>query len=367
MEHKDIYFSIIAVNSHKPEEKNMKKKIWHFIKTDDCKLDFFSGALPSKKPEYIIDGKPFFCASWYTWISDKCFTDYSIEVRGKTSDENAADFAYIEHAGALLCAVESGDSLLAAEIFQRHKNIFLEYVELTKKILKPVAVEGLFAWIWGNFSDKQEEVLSKLMQSESVPPVKNWDVTEMFYYSAKPLLYPESSLPVTQHAVSAADAPSHASQVFSPVSETPEQMITRYFKNHRNLKLTLSLVGTCFYPWVSQNLIFFENRLKKMESKDLKSGTDFARLARQRVFSNTHCVIKAEPQNPFDKNAIGVYLDDIKAKAQGHYSFMQAGYIRSRGAAIIRNARPNILKFESQLARISNINGERNIVMELTV
>ena len=321
----------------------------NFVKKPDCPLEVFSGLLPQEKISALIDGRPFFRSSWYTWISDKVPSDFYIEVRGKTTKDNARDFAYIEHAGPLLCAVNSGDALLAAEIFHRHKNIFLTYPLLTQKLIKPLAVEGLFAWIWGSFSDNQEAVLCSLMHSTEIPPYKNWDVTEMFYYSAKDLLYPEK-----------AESP-------SPLSENPSQMMTRYFKSHKNLKITLGLVGTAFYPWLSQNLNFFEKRLAKMENKDLRLGTDFAKKARKRIFSNTHSIIKAEPQNPFDENAIGVYLDDIKAKAQGKYIFMQAGYIRSKGAAIIRNARPDVMNFESNLARISTVNGEKNIVMEMIV
>jgi hypothetical protein len=349
MDNSSICFSIVAVNSLNKDQAEYTRKEWNFIKTKNNNLDFYRGSLTQSEPSSVIDGTPFFHSSWYTWISEKFLTSYKVEIRGKTENADAKDFAYIEHAGALLCAVDSGDSLLAAEIFHKHKSIFLEYPELTKKIVKKIAVEGLFTWIWGNFSDNLETKLSRLMHSSQIPEYKNWDVTEMFYYSAKEILYPENT------------------PEFSPLSETPSQMITRFFKNNKNLKITLGLVGTSFYPWISQNLLFFEKRLQKMETKDIKLGTDFAKKTRHRIFSNTHSVIKAEPANPFDKNAISVYLDDIKSKAQGKYRLMQAGYIRSKGAEIIRNSRPDVLKFESNLARISTVNGEKNIVLELIV
>lgn len=341
----------------KSDSASLPEKHWDFVRSSSGQLDFAedepsksksAADASAKKPDMVLDASPFFSCGWYTWLPENVYSNITIEITGSTKIADADLFAYLTHIGALLCAVDARDALLAAEIFNRRSSIFMKYYPLTQMIIEPIAVEGLFSWVWGGFMDDGVARLQCAMKGQ-VGPKEVWDVVEAFYTAAQDKFYPQ------------------AEEKLNPAAETAEEMMIRYFKTHENIKITLGLVGTNFNPWVSDNLDYVTAKLRKQEMKDLIAGTELAKNARKRIFEQTAASIQAEPYNPHDSNAIAVYLDDIQAKASGRYGLQRAGYIRRTGASIIRFARPDKLKFESKLARIGNCSGDDSVVVQMII
>lgn len=343
---KDTFFIIIAQNNSQTKEnrwyfKQSLSKELEIILKDNFNID--------SKPNFVLDGSPFFSYNWYTWLSEDLTTQIKIEVYGNNSFNDANAFAYLTHIGSLLCAVDAKDGLLAAEIFHRRHKIFMKFPQLTLDIIKPIAAEGLFAWIYGSFNYYDEKYLQDVMRGNFLQDKSQWDVTETFFEAAKDRFYPQNI------------------QTTNIIDETPKQMMIRFFQTNKNISLTMPLVGTNFSNWANQSLIYIERRLQNEESKDFARGTKFAKNARQRIFSKTKSHVQTEPSNYFDPNAIAVFLEDIQSKANGLYTLQKAGYLRKTGAEIIRKAQPQKIEFYSKLFRVSRSKNNADVVISLSI
>lgn len=348
-----MIFTIIA----KYKDTDMEKK-WYFSKTNKGSLKRLH-SLKEKDKNLLatdatskLDTKAFFSTSWFTWISEKIPTQIFLEIHCNKNEKLSFEpdtFAYITHIGALLVAIDAKDSLMTAEIFHRNKKIFLSFSEITEEIIKPIAAEALFAWVYGGFCQGGEQRLYDAIKN-NFPEKSNWDVVEFFYFAAKEILQAKSSSPDAETKI-----------------ETPKQMFLRFFESHRNITLTLGLVGTDFTDWSFQNMQFLQRRLRKQQSLDEISGTSLAEKAKSRIFGQIKSMVQAEPENPHHHYAIAVFLDDLGAKATGKNRLQKAGYIRRTGAEIIRKARPEKIDFDSKLFRLGGTAGSAKIVVSLTV
>lgn len=348
-----MIFSIIA----KYKDTESEKK-WHFSKTQKGCLKFLHSLkekdinLLACNASFILDTKAFFSTSWFTWISEKIPTQIFLEIRCNKNEKLAFQpdtFAYLTHIGALLVAIDAKDSLMTAEIFHRNKKIFLTFPDITQEIIRPIAPEALFAWVYGGFCQGGEQRLCDAMKN-NYPEKFQWDVVEFFYFAAQDILQAKSASPSQE-----------------TILESPQQMFLRFFESHQNITLTLGLVGTDFTDWAFQNMQFLQRRLRKQQSLDEISGTTLAEKAKSRIFSQIKSMVQAEPENPHHHYAIAVFLDDLGAKATGKTKLQKAGYIRRTGAEIIRKARPQKLNFDSKLFRLGGTAGNAKIVVSLTV
>ncbi|MFC2478634.1 MAG: hypothetical protein ACFNQG_06370, partial [Treponema socranskii subsp. buccale] len=126
---------------------------WGFNRTHAGQLDFCGkledvagGVLEAMQ---TLDGSPYFSSAWYTYADEALCRDIRVYLKPDFEIADADTFAFLTHVGALLLAVESGDSLLAAELLARRTALFMNFQQLTLFIVKPVAAEALFAWIYG--------------------------------------------------------------------------------------------------------------------------------------------------------------------------------------------------------------------------
>ncbi len=371
MSHKSMYTVLMKTNKTETgivvaAKSKQSEYRWAFVRSITGQLDYkgkveqnedsplFSGPVT-----FALDASPFFSASWYTWLPDTIPSRFSIEVRGENNMPDSDMFAYLTHIGALLGAVESGDSLLAAEIFNRRDMVFMKFPPLTMTILEPIAVEGLFSWVWARFYSEEIEALAHMMAGKNVTPQSEWGVVEAFYTAGKDRLYPSQLEPE--------DFDTKGNSI-SPCNETPEQMMIRYFKKHRQTKLTVGLVGTEFNSWSQNSLNYIIQRVTKEETRNLVINEPTSQNLRDKLFSDMAVSVQAEPYNVHDKNAVAIYLEDLAGRASGNYGTVRAGYLRRYGAALVRNAKPHRYNFNGKLSRIGNsIDGRLGIVVEMVI
>ena len=288
----------------------------------------------------MLDGSPYFLSAWYTYADEALCRDIRVYLKPDFEIADADTFAFLTHVGALLLAVESGDSLLAAELLARRTVLFMKFPQLTLFIVKPVAAEALFAWLYGRTSDAA--AFTALYKTNALLGAGKTDTGFLLYCAAKDVLKPDTA------------------------NETPEQMFIRYFKN-RNAAFTIGIVGTNFYGW-NDGTDFLDDALSQRIGDDILAGTQKVRDAKEKLYASLRVSVQAEPYNPHDANAISVSAEDVCAKVLGNAGLQRAGYIRATGAAILRAAKPNTFRFNARLARIGDMqNGRGGIVVRVEV
>ncbi|NLM00687.1 MAG: hypothetical protein GX220_04460 [Treponema sp.] len=342
------YYSIIA----KDKDFSLCNK-WFFQKSSTGELILIDNTnlieeINKTVCDFSIDISPFFSTSWYTYFDNKLFSKIFIEVHGSKNFENTSFFPYLIRISSLLVAINAKDSLLVYELLQRHQKTLMKFPKLTMQILKPFSVETLFTSIYGGFNYFSETDLQKVLNGNFNKTPHEWNIVECLFHASKDRLFAKTSIKGTKN---------------------PKELMIEFFKNNTDVVLTMSLVGTNFESWVPQNLNYLSIKLQKAQKKDFLHGTHFTTKAREHIFSKTNSIVKAEPQNPFDTNAIAVFFHDIQAKAKGQYVFQKAGYLRRTGAEIIRRSRPNKLIFDSKLFRIGNAfsNQLSTVVISITI
>ena len=318
---------------------------WGFNRTRAGQLDF-CGKLDGITDELLdlrqtLDGSPYFSSAWYTYADEALCRDIRVYLKPDFEIADADTFAFLTHVGALLLAVESGDSLLAAELLARRTDLFMQFPKLTLFIVKPVAAEALFAWLYGR-THSDTAAFTALYKTNALLGAGKTDTGFLLYCAAKDVLKP--------------DVP----------NETPEQMFIRYFKNH-DAAFTIGIVGTNFYGW-NDGSDFLDDTLSEKIGDDILAGTQKVRDAKEKLYASLRVSVQAEPYNPHDANAISVSAENVCAKACGNAGLQRAGYIRATGAAILRAAKPNVFHFSARLARIGDMqNGKGGIVVRVEV
>lgn len=266
-----------------------------------------------------LTSSSYFSPAYYAFLSDyinctpRIYFSSEIEVLDKDS------FDFLLHIGALLCAVEAGDSLLAGELYLRRKKSFEKFARLTQFLISPLAVEILFSLLFGRFSDITEK-----------------DIPLIFEAAKKKLS-------------------------FHSESETLELSFIRYFKEN-SVSLSLAVVGMSHHCW-SPFSDLLDGITSTFQTEDLLLETYALRLAKHDFYSSLEIAVQAEPYNHADENAIAVMAEDIDSKIAGNTGLVKAGYIRATAAKILRSAKPEKLSYEAELFRIDC----QNVVLKIEV
>ncbi len=315
---------------------------WGFSVSRTGQLDF-GGKITSPKATELakmqkIEPSGYFSPSWYTYLPETMQAKITLFIKNSMKLEDSDLFSYIMHIGALLLAVETGDTLLAAELFDRRSYVFMKFYPLTAYILEDIAPEMLFAWQFGRFTDGSE------------PFAKGRYAT-----------YEEKSTSAQLFKLAEKKLSS------GKAKESLDEMFVRYFEKQKKIDLTIGIVGANYRNWDS-GIDYLDNILAKHIGEDLLNGTTKVRDTKQRIYDNLKASVQAEPYNNYDMNAIAVLLEDIESVAAGNPCMKKAGYIRATGAAILRKAFPSTMSFSAALARIGNLqDGKQGVVVRIKI
>lgn len=266
-----------------------------------------------------IAASTYFSPSWYLFLADALNCVPVLYVASDVDISDAACFDFLVHVGALLCAVEARDSLLAGQLYVRRRASFEAFAQLTQYILEPLCVEILFSLTNGTMAT---------VEPESVPLVFN---------AAKKKLE------------------------FDSANETLNQAFMRYFKQHE-VTLTLEVVGTNHHYWEREPAVL-DKFTDNIDCACIEAECAKIRGAKHGLYAGLSTVVQAEPYNRHDVNAIACFIEDIETKISGNVGLERVGYVRAFAAKVIREAKPAKLAFASKLVRLSR----REVVLAVTV
>lgn len=296
---------------------------FEFSKSKTGQIDYNGKLKTSDLPDVNdfqkLTSSTYFSPSAYIYLQKSLNYSSYIYVAPGIDISDKDIFDYLVHIGAILCAVEAKDSLLAGELFLSRRNTFEKFAQLTSYILNPLSVEILFSLCFGKM---------KNINPEEIPLIFN---------NAKKKLD------------------------FNSSAETLEQAFIRYFRKN-TVSLTLPLVGTQFYDWDSSPEVLekltdnlgFENLLEKCEK---------IRSVKQNFYENLKVSVQAEPYNQYDKNSIVTCIENIDSKISGNPGFEKAGHIRALASKIIREAKQDKMNYNGKLVRLSY----QETVLQLTI
>ena len=301
--------------------------VYGFSRSATGILDFVDGA--SAKDEELsqmqcVDGSAYFTPSWYMFLPKDLQATINVYLPSDVKNLDVGQYSFLLHIGALLLAVDERDGLLVAELLRRRVTVFSSFLPLVLHLIKPVAAEALFAYVYGGF--RGDSNFSQIYKANVPIATGETDVSAILLEAAKDALKP------------------------NPEKESPEEMFIRYFREKESFDFTIGLVGATNHPWIAG--------IEKYESV-VKAATAFRFFddaavgsKSQEFFASLATKVQAEPYNPHDHNAISVSIDDLGAKLKGLVSKSKAGYLRATGAAILRKARPNMFAYDSKLWRL---------------
>ena len=301
--------------------------VYGFSRSATGILDFVDGA--SAKDEELsqmqcVDGSAYFTPSWYMFLPKDLQATINVYLPSDVKNLDVGQYSFLLHVGALLLAVDERDGLLVAELLRRRVTVFSSFLPLVLHLIKPVAAEALFAYVYGGF--RGDSNFAQIYKANVPIATGETDVSAILLEAAKDALKP------------------------NPEKESPEEMFIRYFREKESFDFTIGLVGATNHPWIAG--------IEKYESV-VKAATAFrffddaaVGAKSQEFFESLSTKVQAEPYNPHDHNAISVSIDDLGAKLKGLVSKSKAGYLRATGAAILRKARPNMFAYDSKLWRL---------------
>ena len=301
--------------------------VYGFSRSATGILDYVDGA--SAKDEDLsqmqcVDGSAYFTPSWYMFLPKDLQATINVYLPSDVKNLDVGQYSFLLHIGALLLAVDERDGLLVAELLRRRVTVFSSFLPLVLHLIKPVAAEALFAYVYGGF--RGDSNFSQIYKANVPIATGETDVSAILLEAAKDALKP------------------------NPEKESPEEMFIRYFREKESFDFTIGLVGATNHPWIAG--------IEKYESV-VKAATAFrffddaaVGAKSQEFFESLSTKVQAEPYNPHDHNAISVSIDDLGAKLKGLVSKSKAGYLRATGAAILRKARPNMFAYDSKLWRL---------------
>lgn len=259
----------------------------------------------------------YFTPSYYVFLQDELNCTPRIYVSPETDVSDKDTFDFLLHVGALLCAVEAKDSLLAGELYMRRKKSFDKFARLTQFIIEPVSAEILFSLLFGRLYNMEENEI--------------------------PLVFDTAKKKLAYH----------------PESESLERAFVRYFKENK-VCLSLPVVGMNYHSW-SPYSDFLDGIAENLKAEDLIGQAEKIRKAKHDFYSSLEIAVQAEPYNPADENAVAVMAESIDAKIAGNPGLEKAGYIRATVAKLIRAAKPEKMSFKAELLRIDC----RNVVIKI--
>ena len=294
---------------------------FEFSKSKTGQLDFVgkweNKNLPDVDGAQKLASSTYFTPSYYVYVDSALNCNPVVYVAPDVDVSDKDIFDYLVHIGPLLAAVEAKDSLLAGELYIRRSEVFEKFSQLTQFILEPLCVEILFSLCYGRMQETDPEEL------------------ELVYDSAIEKLDYDSS------------------------RESIDQALIRYFKKN-SAKITLPLVGTCFYNWDSTSYAL-ESLCDNLSCDDLLGMAEKIRKTKHDFYESLETSVQAEPYNSHDKNSILVCIESPEAKISGNPGLEKAGHIRALAARIIREAKPKKMNYGGKLASLS---GDK-IVVEL--
>ena len=303
--------------------------VYAFTRSETGIMDYAGTATPSAdelSQMQCVEGSAYFTPSWYTYLPKELQAEITVFIPAAIKDLDANQYSFLLHVGALLLAVQERDSLLTAELLHRRSMVFASFTPILLHILKPVAAEALFAWVYGNFSGNGN--FKNIYAVDAPISTGETDTAAILFAAARDALKPV------------------------PHKESPEEMFIRYFgEGARRFDFTIGIVGTANHPWVD-GVEKFEVISDAAVSFHFGDDPAAAGKKHQEIFASLKTKVQAEPYNPHDHNAISVGIDDLEAVLKGVPSKSKAGYLRATGAAILRKARPNLYCYDSSLWRI---------------
>ena len=271
-----------------------------------------------------VDGSAYFTPSWYMYLPKVLQATINVYLPNDVKNLDVGQYSFLLHVGALLLAVDEYDGLLVAELLRRRAAVFANFLPLVLHLIKPVATEALFAYVYGGFRGDSD--FAQIYKANAPISTGETNVAAILLEAAKETLKP------------------------NPEKESPEEMFIRYFREVEFFDFTIGLVGATNHPWIAG--------IEKYESV-VKTATAFRFFddaavgsKSQEFFASLATKVQAEPYNPHDHNAISVSIDDLGAKLKGLVSKSKAGYLRATGAAILRKARPGLFAYGSKLWRL---------------
>ncbi len=301
--------------------------VYGFSRSATGILDFVDGA--SAKDEELsqmqcVDGSAYFTPSWYMFLPKDLQATINVYLPSDVKNLDVGQYSFLLHVGALLLAVDERDGLLVAELLRRRVTVFSSFLPLVLHLIKPVAAEALFAYVYGGF--RGDSNFSQIYKANVPIATGETDVSAILLEAAKDALKP------------------------NPEKESPEEMFIRYFCEKESFDFTIGLVGATNHPWIA-GIEKYESVVKAAMA--FRFFDDAAVGAQsQEFFESLSTKVQAEPYNPHDHNAISVSIDDLGAKLKGLVSKSKAGYLRATGAAILRKARPSLFAYGSNLWRL---------------
>lgn len=132
---------------------NCGKKWFEFSKSRTGQLDYcgkVENPLRLNVENYQkLASSAYFSPGYYVFLQDGLNCTPRIYVSPETDVSDKDTFDFLLHVGAMLCAVEAKDSLLAGELYLRRKKSFDKFVRLIQFIIEPVSAEILFSLLFG--------------------------------------------------------------------------------------------------------------------------------------------------------------------------------------------------------------------------
>lgn len=286
---------------------NCGKKWFEFSKSRTGQLDY-CGKVENPSRLNVENYQKFaasayFTPSYYVFLQDELNCTPRIYVSPEIDVSDKDTFDFLLHVGALHCAVEAKDSLLAGELYLRRKKLFDKFARLTQFIIEPISAEILFSLLFGRLYD---------MEENEIPLVLDAAKKKLSYRCE---------------------------------SETLEQAFVRYF-NENKICLTLPVVGMNYHCW-SPYSDFLDGLAENLKAEDLLDQAEKIRKAKHDFYSSLEIAVQAEPYNPADENAVAVMAESIDAKIAGNPGLEKAGYVRAAAAKIIRAAKPEKMSFKA--------------------
>ncbi|MCR5613671.1 hypothetical protein [Treponema sp.] len=296
---------------------------FEFSKSKTGQLDFVgkweNEDLPNVDDAQKLTSSTYFTPSYYMYINSDLNCNPVVYVAPDVDISDKDLFDYLVHIGPLLAAVEAKNSLLAGELYLRRSEVFKKFSQLTQYIMEPLCVEILFSICYGRIQQ----------------------------------LLPEDFEVVYETAIEKLN--------FDSSHESIDQVLTRYLRAN-NSKLTLPLIGTCFYNW-NASPYSLEKLCNNLSCDNLLGMAEKIRTAKHNFYKSLKTSVQAEPYNTHDKNSILVCIESPEAKISGNAGLEKAGHIRALAAKIIREAKPKKMYYNGKLVYLT----DDKIVVELEV
>lgn len=307
-------------------EKETGKSLFAFTRSETGMMDY-AGKVESAdlSSMQVLESSRYFTPSWYTYLPQELLANITVYIPENIEDFDANQYSFLAHIGAILLAVEAKDALLIAELLHRRETVFSSFIPILLHVIKPVAAEALFAWVYGTF--RGEENFPEIYKKNKPITLGETNTTAILFAAARDALQPE------------------------PEKESAKEMFIRYFKQKKPFEFTIGLVGSSCHPWV-EGVSRIEALSDKAAWMHLVDNPLAAGKKHQELYASLKSTVQAEPYNPHDHNAISVSIDSVDSILKGIPGKCKAGYIRATGAEILRKARPNQFAYKSSLWRM---------------